>query len=84
VNQSLLGLEKRRNELKALILNHQHLLETLIKNPEKEMNREFINENNRIVDEIKSIFVSDKTLKKELFKLVEGVIQEEKASHLLG
>jgi hypothetical protein len=83
VNQSLLALEKRREDLKALIVRHQHLLETLIKDPAKEMSIKFIDENTQIVEEIKSVFDSDKTIKKELFKLVEGVIQEDKASHLL-
>lgn len=84
VNQSLLALEKRREDLKALIVRHQHLLETLIKDPAKEMSIKFIDENTLIVEEIKSVFDSDKAIKKELFKLVEGVIMEEKASHLLG
>ena len=83
INASLKQLEERREEQKKLILKHQHLLENLIKDQSKKIGLDLIIDNEKIIEEIKSLFISEKLLKKELYILVETIIQKNKASHLL-
>ena len=83
INASLRQLEERRKEQKELILKHQHLLENLIKDQSKKISFDLIIDNEKIIEEIKSLFISEKLLKKELYILVETIIQKNKASHLL-
>ena len=83
INASLRQLEERRKEQKDLILKHQHLLENLIKDQSKKISFDLIIDNEKIIEEIKSLFISEKLLKKELYILVETIIQKNKASHLL-
>ena len=83
INASLRQLEERRKEQKDLILKHQHLLENLIKDQSKKISLDLIIDNEKIIEEIKSLFISEKLLKKELYILVETIIQKNKASHLL-
>ena len=83
INASLKRLEERRKEQKELILKHQHLLENLIKDQSKKISLDLIIDNKKIIEEIKSLFTSEKLLKKELYILVETIIQKNKASHLL-
>ena len=83
INASLRQLEERRKEQKELILKHQHLLENLIKDQSKKIGLDLIIGNEKIIEEIKSLFISEKLLKKELYILVETIIQKNKASHLL-
>ena len=83
INASLKQLEERRKEQKKLILKHQHLLENLIKDQSKKIGLDLIIDNEKIIEEIKSLFISEKLLKKELYILVETSIQKNKASRLL-
>ena len=83
INASLKQLEERREEQKELILKHQHLLENLIKDQSKKIGLNLIIDNGKIIEEIKSLFISEKLLKKELYILVETIIQKNKSSHLL-
>ena len=84
INASLRQLEERRKEQKELILKHQHLLENLIKDQSKKISFDLIIDNEKIIEEIKSLFTSEKLLKKELYILVETLMQKNKASHLLA
>jgi len=83
INASLKQLEERREEQKELILKHQHLLENLIKDQSKKIGLNLIIDNGKIIEEIKSLFISEKLLKKELYILVETIMQKNKSSHLL-
>ena len=83
INASLRQLEERRKEQKDLILKHQYLLENLIKDQSKKISLDLIIDNKKIIEEIKSLFISEKLLKKEPYILVETIIQKNKASHLL-
>ena len=83
INASLRQLEERRKEQKDLILKHQYLLENLIKDQSKKISLDLIIDNEKIIEEIKSLFISEKLLKKELYILVETIMQKNKASHML-
>jgi hypothetical protein len=41
-------------------------------------------ENTFLINEIEQLFISDHDIKKQLFSMVEELMREEKASHLLG
>ena len=84
INASLRQLEERRKEQKKLILKHQCLLENLIKDQSKKISFDLIIDNEKIIEEIKSLFISEKLLKKELYILVETLMHKNKASHLLA
>ncbi len=83
INASLNGLDNRKNELKHLIMKHQHLIEDILKSDDKKISLNLINENEAIITEIKSLFNSEKMIKKELYMLVEEVMVKDKAGHLL-
>lgn len=84
VNASISELEQRRNQLKALIINHQHVVESLLKDSTERIGLDLISKNAVITNEIKMLFNSDKHIKKELYQLVESIIREDKESHLLN
>ena len=84
INASLRQLEERRKEQKKLILKHQCLLENLIKDQSKKIVLDLIIGNEKIIEEIKSLFTSEKLLKKELYILIETLMHKNKASHLLA
>lgn len=75
---SLNELEERRNKLKSLIIRQQHLLESALEDHTNHLGFGVIAEIGKIINEIKSIFISDKLIKKELFTLVEEVIGKDK------
>ncbi len=77
-------LEERRNHLKTRLINHQEILEFMLGVNKEEIGLDTLNENAFLINEIKELFISDRLIKKELFTMVEELIQEEKASHLLG
>lgn len=83
INASMIDLEIRRNEQKNLILKNQHLLEGMLKDEKGKIDLKFINEHEKIVEEIKALFISEKLLKKELYTLVEQVMLKNKEGHLL-
>ena len=84
INASLRQLEERRKVQKELILKHQRLLENLIKDQSKKISFDLIIDNEKIIEEIKSLFTSEKLLKKELYILVETLMHKNKANHLLA
>lgn len=83
INASMKDLEARRNEQKNLILKNQHLLEGMLKDEKGKIDLSFITEHEKIVEEIKSLFISEKLVKKELYTLVEQVMLKNKEGHLL-
>ena len=84
INASLTQMEERRNKLKTVVIRHHHMLELMLKEQDKKIGLDMINENITIIKVIKALFISDKVIKKELYTLVEGVIREYKAGHLLN
>lgn len=84
INASISKIEDRRTMLKKLIVQHQELLESLLKDPGKTIHLQLIEENSKIINEIKALFLSDSSVKKELYILIEQVIEKDKAKHLLN
>lgn len=84
VNASITELEDRRTQLKALIINYQHLVESILVDSTEQFGLDFIKKNAAIANEIKELFNSDKLIKKELYELVESIIRQDKAGHLLN
>lgn len=74
INASITELEERRNQLKALVIHHQHLVEAILKDPTEKTGLELISKNEVIISEIKILFNSDKVIKRELYHLVESII----------
>ena len=79
ISASLGQLEARTKTLKELLIRQLHLLESMLKNLNKSIGLSLVNENMDIVEEIKTLFISDKLIKNELFAMVEETMREEKA-----
>lgn len=77
-------LEQRRNHLKTRLIRHQQIVEFMLEVDKAEIGSDTLDENDFLINEIKELFISDRLIKKELFTMVEELIQEEKAGHLLG
>ena len=84
INISLNELEERRNNVRNLVKRHQQMLEAMLIDQNKIIGLELISENEEVINEIKSLFISDKLIKKELYFLAEGVIRKGKVRHLLN
>lgn len=84
INIGLNELEEHRNNVRNLVNRHQQMLESMLKDQNKIIGLELISENEEVINEIKSLFISDKLIKKELYSLAEGVIRKDKARHLLN
>lgn len=84
INASLCELEERRDDLKKLVIHHQQLLESLLVDSNKAIGLNLIEENTEIMNNINVLFATDKSVKKKLYSLVEGVIQDHKAGNLLN
>lgn len=72
ISESLLSLEKRTISLKNLVVQHQHLLETIIKDPAHGIAMTTIEEHVTIAQKIQELLYLDRVLKSELFSMVEG------------
>lgn len=82
VSKSLTALSERRQTLKALIIQHQHLLESLIKDQSKVIGIELIQENTQIIEHIKTLFLEEKTVRKDLYRMTEKVFDAENKNPL--
>lgn len=83
VNQNLAELDLKRQKIKELIIKNQHLLESLMKDPEKSVGLALIEENVQVIKSIKSLFVEEKVLRKNLYVLAEKLFVKENSNHLL-
>lgn len=84
IRLNLTELQTRRDQLKLLIIQQQHLLDSISKDQTNNIVLSLSEENIYIINEIKTLFISDKLIRKELFTLVEQVIGRDKAEHLLN
>lgn len=84
VNSSLLELQNRRDKLKTLLTNQQLSIESMLKNADMKIGLSLIDQNTIISAEIKALLNSDKLVKKELYALVEPVLADRNAGHLLN
>jgi len=84
VNSSLLELQNRRDKLKTLLTNQQLSIESMLKNADMKIGLSLIDQNTIISTEIKALLNSDKLVKKELYALVEPVLADRNAGHLLN
>jgi len=84
VNSSLLELQNRRDKLKTLLTNQQLSIESMLKNADMKIGLSLIDQNTIISSEIKSLLNSDKLVKRELYALVEPVLADRNAGHLLN
>ena len=84
VNSSLLELQNRRDKLKTLLTNQQLSIESMLKNADMKIGLSLIDHNTIISAEIKALLHSDKLVKKELYSLVEPVLADRNAGHLLN
>jgi len=84
VNSSLLELQNRRDKLKTLLTNQQLSIESMLKNADMKIGLSLIDQNTIISAEIKALLNSDKLVKKELYSLVEPVLADRNAGHLLN
>ena len=82
INKSLEELMKTGQVIKSQIIKNQHLLESLIKDPEKKIGMNLIEEKVQIAKDIKMLFTKEKTVKKALYALAEEVFEEKKTQLL--
>ena len=83
VSAILIHLKNRRIEIKALVLEHQAFLTSLLAKPGKMIGLELLDKNTLIMNEVKALFKESKLAKKELYQLVEEVVDQQKKAHLL-
>lgn len=83
LNQNLATLGLKRTTIKEAIIKNQHQLEDLIKDPEKRVELDIIENNEQIVKSIKALFVDVKLIKRNLYNLAEELFVEENKNHLL-
>ena len=84
VNSSLAELQNRRDKLKIVLTNQQLSIESMLKNADMKIELSLVDQNTIITAEIKALLTSDKLVKKELYALVEYVLVDRKAGHLLN
>lgn len=84
VNSSLAELQNRREKLKIVLTNQQLSIESMLKNADMKIELSLVDQNTIITAEIKALLNSDKLVKKELYALVEYVLVDRKAGHLLN
>jgi len=72
ITECLLSLEKRTISLKNLVVQHQHLIENLIKDPAHLIGMRTIEEHAATTQKIQELLYLDRVLKSELFAMVEG------------
>jgi hypothetical protein len=73
IGASLSLLQQKIVALENLTSAHQHLIESILSDSEQNIGLELIEQNATISREIKQLLDSDRKIKKDLFKLVEGV-----------
>ncbi len=83
INISLTKLSEKRQLLKEVIVKHQGLLASAIKD-QSEIGMELLNENAEISKEIKSLFAEERAVRKNLYALSENIFEEENKHHLLS
>lgn len=84
VNSNLAELQNRRDKLKIVLTNQQLSIESMLKNADMKIELSLVDQNTIITAEIKALLTSDKLVKKELYALVEYVLVDRKAGHLLN
>ena len=84
VNSNLAELRNRREKLKIVLTNQQLSIESMLKNADMKIELSLVDQNTIITAEIKALLTSDKLVKKELYALVEYVLVDRKAGHLLN
>lgn len=84
VQVKLQTLEDRRAHLKSLIEKNQRVLEACLSATDNPAGLAMLNDSALIQQEIKALFKEDKSIKRDLFALVEDLMQKEKSSHLLA
>lgn len=77
-------LTKENETLSNLCLKHLRHIEEFIENPFSHDIEKFKAEHEKLEDNIVQFVKKIKSLKKEIFKVTERVIEEEKLSHLLS
>ena len=82
VNKSLAELMETGRVIEEQIHKNQHLLESLIKDSEKRIGMNLIEENVQIVKDVKMLFTKEKMVKKALYVLAEKVFEENKTQLL--
>ena len=73
IDFSLHELEESRNNLRELVRNYQHGLEAMVGDKERAVGLELMT-----VNEINSLVIADRQVKKELYTLVEAIIRKDK------
>ncbi len=84
LSMGLYKLEERRDHLKNLIIRQQNMLESLLQDNRITVVPDWMDENTKIDNEIKNLFILDRLIKKDLFEMVEEILRKEKAGHFLG
>ncbi len=84
VNASLTDLADRREKLKNLLNAQQQSVESMLKSTGTKIELTLVDQNTLISSEIKALLSSDKLVKKKLYALVEQVLADQKAGHLLN
>lgn len=84
VNSSLADLANRRGKLKTLLNAQQQSVEAMLKSTDMKIGLSLVDQNTLITSEIKALLSFDKLVKQKLYVLVEQVLSEQKAGHLLN
>ena len=72
ISESLANLNKKTLNLKNLVIKHQHLLESILKDAEQTIGIDLIEEHAAITKEVQELLLADRLMKSKLFLMVEG------------
>lgn len=81
LNDALNRLEARRTELKCLIMQHQNMLNSVLK--DCSAIQSLVENNDQMINQIKELFVVDRLEKNELFENAQEIIWQEKERNLV-
>lgn len=79
ITTSLNGILLRRKHLKAILNARKKNLEQLLEGKIEYIGVELIEEDSAVIAEIRSLLATDKTIKKELFALIEELKAKDKS-----
>lgn len=82
VNSRMVELKERLVQLKSLLSAQQHSIENVLRDTGKNIEMSLLDQDTLICSEIKALLILDRSVKKELYAHVEGVMADQKAGNI--
>lgn len=82
VNSRMVELKERLVQVKSLLSAQQHSIENVLRDTGKNIEMSLLDQDTLICSEIKALLILDRSVKKELYAHVEGVMADQKAGNI--